>query len=47
MAAWYATVSEEKGTLPLDRIGDVGWLAASGSWRVTQGVYRFDQDLYA
>ena len=25
---------------------DVGRLAALGSWRVTQGVYRFDQDLY-
>lgn len=46
MAAWYAIVSEGKGPLPLDRIGDVGRLAALGSWRVTQGVYRFDQDLY-
>ena len=46
MAALYAIVSEGKGPLPLDRIGDVGRLAALGSWRVTQGVYRFDQDVY-
>jgi len=46
MAAWYPIVSEGKGPLPLDRIGNVGRLAALGSWRVTQGVYRFDQDLY-
>ena len=46
MAAWYAIVSGGKGPLPLDRIGDVGRLAALRSWRVTQGVYRFDQDLY-
>jgi hypothetical protein len=46
MAAWYAIISGGRGPLPLDRIGDVGRLAALGSWRVTQGVYRFDQDLY-
>jgi hypothetical protein len=46
MAAWYAIVSGGKGRLGLDRIGDVGRLAALGSWRGTQGVYRFDQDLY-
>jgi hypothetical protein len=46
MAAWCAIVSEGKGPLPLDRIGDVGRLAALGSWRVTQGIYRFDQGLY-
>jgi len=46
MAAWYSIVSEGKGPLPLDRIGDVGRLAALGAWRVTQGIYRFDQDLY-
>jgi len=46
MAAWYAIVSEGKGPLGFDRIGDVGRLAALGSWRVTQGIYRFDQDLY-
>ena len=46
MPAWYAIVPEGKGPLGLDRIGDVGRLAALRSWRVTQGVYRFDQDLY-
>jgi len=40
MAAWYAIVSEGKGPLPLDRTGNVGRLAALGSWRVTQGIYR-------
>jgi hypothetical protein len=46
MAAWYAIVSEGKGPLGLELVGDVGRLAAVGTWRVTQGVYRFDQDLY-
>ena len=33
--AWSAIVSEGKGPLPLDRIGDVGRLATLGSWRVS------------
>jgi hypothetical protein len=31
----------------VDRMIDVGRLAALGAWRVTQGIYRFDPDLYA
>ena len=27
-------------------ISDVARLAALGAWRVTQGIYRFDPDLY-
>jgi hypothetical protein len=41
IAAWYSIVSEGKGALPFDRIGDVGRLAALGSWRVTQGISLF------
>ena len=48
MGAWYAIVSRgEDDRLPLSLIGDVGRLAAIGAWRVTQGIYRFDPDLYA
>ncbi|MBK1695380.1 hypothetical protein CKO09_11625 [Chromatium weissei] len=32
-------------TLPLDPL-DLARLAVLGSWRVTQGIYRFDPDLY-
>ncbi len=45
MVGWYAILSGG-GTLGLDRIADVGRLAALGSWRVTQGIYRFDPDIY-
>lgn len=46
MAAWYAIVSEG-GKMPLERVPDVGRLAALGTWRYTQGIYRFDTDVYA
>jgi hypothetical protein len=45
LAAWYAIVSEG-GDMPLDRIPDVGRLAAIGTWRYSQGVYRFDPSVY-
>ncbi len=32
---------------PVDAIIDAGRLAALGAWRVTQGIYRFDPNLYA
>lgn len=49
MSAWYAIVSADAGVdrLGADRIHDVARLAAIGSWRVTQGIYRFDPALYA
>jgi hypothetical protein len=49
MAGWYAIVSADAGVerLGMDRIGDVAKLAAIGSWRVTQGIYRFDPAVYA
>lgn len=48
MAAWYNIVSSalHANPLPLDKIGDVGILNALGTWRVTQGIYRFDPTLY-
>jgi len=44
MAAFYAIVSADAGVdkLPLSLIGDVANLAALSAWRVTQGIYRFD-----
>lgn len=46
MAAWYAIVSAENKakTLSLDLIGDVSKIAAIGTWRYSQGIYRIDQD---
>ena len=49
LAGWYAVVCADAGVrqLGMDRIGDVAKLAALGSWRATQGIYRFDPALYA
>lgn len=46
MAAWYAIVSEG-GQMPLNRVPDVGRLAALGTWRYSQGIYRFDPDIFS
>ncbi len=45
MAAWFAIVSEG-GNMPLNRVPDVGLLAAIGTWRYSQGIYRFDDSVY-
>jgi hypothetical protein len=44
MAASYAIVSADAGVdrLPFSLIEDVSKLAALSAWRVTQGIYRFD-----
>lgn len=50
MGGWYAIVSAEKfngGSIGINYIGDVGCLAAIGTWRYCQGIYRFDEDLQA
>lgn len=48
IAGWYAIASGGgNNRLPLAAVGEVGRLAALGAWRVTQGVYRFDPELYA
>lgn len=49
LAGWYSIVSTDAGVqrLGMDRIADVARLSAIGSWRATQGVYRFDPALYA
>lgn len=47
MAAWYAIVSGGGANrLGLDMIGDVAKLAAIGTWRYSQGIYRFDPEFY-
>ena len=48
LSAFYAIVSASKGAdrLPIELIPDVARLGAMGSWRVTQGVYRFDPAVY-
>ena len=49
LAGWYSIVSADACVQRLgpDRIADVARLAAIGSWRATQGIYRFDPALYA
>jgi len=52
LGGWYAIVSAdaEVGRLGLEHgaeVGDIGRLAALGAWRMTQGIYRFDPDLFA
>ena len=32
--------------MPLNRVPDVGLLAAIGTWRYSQGIYRFDDSVY-
>lgn len=39
-------ISDMNGPVPTKLIDDVGVLGALAAWRVTQGVYRFDQDVY-
>lgn len=47
LAGWYAIVSGGGDSrVPAHMIGDVGRLAALGTWRSTQGIYRFDPALY-
>lgn len=48
LAGFYAIVSADAGLdcLPPHLVGDVGRLAGVGTWRYTQGIYRFDPALY-
>lgn len=49
LAAWYSIVSAaaDVSRLSLNLVQGVARLAAIGTWRVTQGIYRFDPDLLA
>lgn len=49
MGGWFAIVSEDAGLeqLPVHLIGDVSRLAALGAWRATQGIYRFDPEIFS
>lgn len=48
MSAWYAIVSEDSGgiAVPLNQVQDIGRLGALGTWRYSQGIYRFDQTIF-
>lgn len=48
MAGFYSIVAAGVKQRVLDRplIGDIGRLTALGTWRVTQGIYRFDPSLF-
>ncbi|HEY8159142.1 MAG TPA: hypothetical protein VIF10_10620 [Methylobacter sp.] len=47
MSGFYAIISERinKDRLPFSFINDISILTALGSWRITQGIYRFDTTL--
>ena len=49
IAAWYSIVSANAcvNVLPLHLIHDVAKLAALGTWRYTQSIYRIDPELYS
>lgn len=44
MAAWYSMVSANYGVnkLSIDQAGDVAKIAAVGTWKYSQGIYRID-----
>jgi len=47
MPGWYAAVCDESGyrKLPPEKLRDVYWLAALGTWNYTKGVWRFGSNL--
>lgn len=48
LSASYAIVSGGgDNRVPLERVADVGALATLAAWRMTQGIYRFDSDVFA
>jgi hypothetical protein len=48
LAGSYAIVSGGgDNRVPPERTDDIGILGALAAWRVTQGIYRFDEELYA
>lgn len=49
MAGWYAIVSADAGMQRLTPklVPDVARLGAIGTWRYSQGIYRFDPDLFS
>ncbi len=48
LAGAYAIVSGgSNNRMPLHLVPDVSILGALGAWRMTQGIYRFDSDLFA
>lgn len=47
LAGAYAIISGGNSRVPLHLVPDVSVLGALGAWRMTQGIYRFDSDLFA
>lgn len=47
MAGWYAIISADFGgsKIPVNIGMDIGRLAGIGTWRYSQGIYRFDPDI--
>lgn len=46
IGGWLAIVSGGSSNVSLQMAGNVGRLAALGTWRATQGIYRFDPTIY-
>jgi hypothetical protein len=47
LAGAMAVVSEGRDELAMERAGDVGIVGALAAWRMTQGIYQFDDTLIA
>lgn len=49
MAAWYSIVSNRhnRPQLSVELMGELQDVAAAGTWRYSQGVYKFDPDIYS
>jgi len=48
--SWWRQIARhhwDDPALTIERVVDIARLQTLGAWRVTQGVYRFDPDLYA
>jgi hypothetical protein len=46
IAGWHAIVGGGETYIPPHQVNDIGVLGALGTWRVTQGIYRFDPTIF-
>jgi hypothetical protein len=46
VAASYAIVSQGHDIVPRDLVPDIGIIHALSAWRITKGIYRFDERIY-
>lgn len=50
LGGWYSIVANSTGEVAqiqsVEKLADISKLAALGAWRMTQGIYRFDPEIY-